>query len=184
MKAQLGPRRPAGSPVMTVALGWHILSPPGKDPVVWHNGGTGGYRTFMGFDAKTGVGVVVLTNAATATGGDDIGFHLLTGAPLSKAAAPQTAIEVDAKVLESYVGRYQFTPKVFMTVTRYGNRLFAVISGQAIAEIFPETSTKFFWKVVDAQVTFDVGPDGRASGIVLHQDGRDVPAKRVEDAPG
>ncbi|HEY2357025.1 MAG TPA: serine hydrolase [Phenylobacterium sp.] len=182
MKAQLGPRRPAGSPVMTVALGWHILSPPGKDPIVWHNGGTGGYRTFMGFDAKTGVGVVVLTNAATATGGDDIGFHLLSGTPLSKAPAPHTAIEVDSKLLETYVGRYQFTPKVFMTVTRYGNRLFAVISGQAIAEIFPESPTKFFWKVVDAQVTFEVGPDGRASGVVLHQDGRDVPAKRVEDA--
>ncbi|HEX5264161.1 MAG TPA: DUF3471 domain-containing protein, partial [Phenylobacterium sp.] len=76
------------------------------------------------------------------------------------------------------------TPKVFMTVTRYGNRLFAVISGQAIAEIFPETPTKFFWKVVDAQVSFEVGPDGRASGVVLHQEGRDVSAKRVEDAPG
>ena len=184
MKAQLAPRRPAGSPVMAVALGWHILSPPGQDPIVWHNGGTGGYRTFMGFDAKAGIGVVVLTNTANAVGGDDIGFHLLTGAPLSKAPAPHTAIEVEAKVLESYVGRYQFTPKVFLTVTRYGNRLFAVISGQPIAEIFPETPTKFFWKVVDAQMTFEVGPDGRASGIVLHQSGRDAPAKRVEDVPG
>jgi CubicO group peptidase (beta-lactamase class C family) len=57
-----------------VGLAWHI-SKGAEGDVVWHNGGTGGYRTFAGFVKETGKGVVVLTNS---TGGaDDIGMHLL-----------------------------------------------------------------------------------------------------------
>lgn len=57
-----------------VGLGWHIQE-GAEGPVIWHNGGTGGYRTFCGFVKETGVGVVVLTNSDT--GADDIGFKLL-----------------------------------------------------------------------------------------------------------
>jgi CubicO group peptidase (beta-lactamase class C family) len=183
MRAQLAPRRPAGSPVMSVALGWHILSPPGKDPIVWHNGGTGGYRSFMGFDPKSGVGVVVLANAVTAAGGDDIGFHLLAGLPLSPSPSVHHAVSVAAGALDAVVGRYQFAPKVFIKVTRAGDKLMAQITGQPQAQLFPEGPTRFFWKVADAQITFEIGADGRASAATLHQNGRDVAAKRVEDGP-
>lgn len=57
-----------------VGLGWHISKGAAGD-VIWHNGGTGGYRTFAGFVRETGKGVVVLTNSDK--GADDIGFHLL-----------------------------------------------------------------------------------------------------------
>jgi serine-type D-Ala-D-Ala carboxypeptidase/endopeptidase len=43
--------------------------------IVWHGGGTGGYRTLIAFDPTLHLGVVVLTNSAS--GADDIGFHLL-----------------------------------------------------------------------------------------------------------
>ena len=61
-------------PGMSVGLGWHIRH-VGESRIVWHNGGTGGYRTFLGFDPDQGVAVVVLTNSGQ--GADDIGFHLL-----------------------------------------------------------------------------------------------------------
>lgn len=57
-----------------VGLGWHITKGAAGD-VIWHNGGTGGYRTFAGFVKETGKGVVVLTNSSK--GADDIGFRLL-----------------------------------------------------------------------------------------------------------
>jgi CubicO group peptidase (beta-lactamase class C family) len=60
---------------MSIGLNWHILALP-KDTIVWHNGGTGGYRTFIGFSPVTHLGVVVLTNSG-GTGSDDLGFHLL-----------------------------------------------------------------------------------------------------------
>lgn len=60
-----------------VGLGWHI-SKGAEGDVIWHNGGTGGYRTFAGFVKETGKGVVVLTNSDK--GADDLGFHLLNSA--------------------------------------------------------------------------------------------------------
>lgn len=67
-------RTQTSSPAMSVGLGWHIRNAP-SGPIVWHNGGTGGYRAFMGFDPATKVGVVLLTN--TAVSADNIGFHLI-----------------------------------------------------------------------------------------------------------
>jgi CubicO group peptidase (beta-lactamase class C family) len=70
-------RQSTGSPGLEIGLGWLILTANGKE-IVWHNGGTGGYRSFIGYDAKARTGVVVLSNASTAAGVDDIGFGLLS----------------------------------------------------------------------------------------------------------
>lgn len=59
---------------LKVGLGWHI-SDNGKTQIIWHNGGTGGYRTFCGFIKDKKIGVVVLSNMNISA--DDIGFHLL-----------------------------------------------------------------------------------------------------------
>ena len=67
-------RRPAGSDAMKIGMGWHVMTRPDR-VLTWHNGGTGGYRTFIGFDAKNKRGVVVLTNMSMSA--DDIGLHLL-----------------------------------------------------------------------------------------------------------
>jgi serine-type D-Ala-D-Ala carboxypeptidase/endopeptidase len=53
------------------------------DTIVWHNGGTAGYRTFAGFVPSRRVAVVVLTNSG-GEGADDLGWHLLDpGLPLA-----------------------------------------------------------------------------------------------------
>lgn len=67
-------RAPAGTE-MQIGLNWHIII-AGKDTVIWHNGGTGGYRTFIGFRPHKNIGVVVLSNQGGA-GVDDIGFEVL-----------------------------------------------------------------------------------------------------------
>lgn len=76
MATMLSIRRRTGTAGREVALGWHILTKKGRE-VVWHNGGTGGYRSFIGFDGEARTGVVVLSNASTHEGVDDIGRHLL-----------------------------------------------------------------------------------------------------------
>ncbi len=177
MAAQIVPRRPAGVASMEVALGWHV-STRKHGQAIWHNGGTGGYRTFVALEPTTGTGVVVLTNASTERGGDDIGFHLLLGAPLAPAPKERIAISVDPEVLETYVGRYELPGGRSLTVTRDGAQLFAEVQG--LHEIFPETPTDFFWKVVNAQVTFKLGRSGRVTGAVVHQGGRDTLAKRLK----
>jgi CubicO group peptidase (beta-lactamase class C family) len=57
-----------------VGLGWQTGHSTNRT-VIWHGGGTGGFRSLIAFDPGTGLGVVVLCNSAT--GVDDLGFHLL-----------------------------------------------------------------------------------------------------------
>jgi len=49
MNAMLEVRRPAGQ--TKIGLGWLIYSTDGRE-IAWHNGGTGGFRSFVGYDPK------------------------------------------------------------------------------------------------------------------------------------
>ena len=88
------------------------------------------------------------------------------------------AIKLDPALYDAYVGEYELAPNFSITVTREGDQIFGQPTGQGKAELFPQSETEFFLKVVDAQVTFEKGPDGKATGLVLHQNGRNIPAKR------
>jgi D-alanyl-D-alanine-carboxypeptidase/D-alanyl-D-alanine-endopeptidase len=66
--------RKSVGPAMSIGMNWHIRRVNDRD-VVWHNGGTGGYRTWIGFDKTSKVAAVVLTNSAL--GNDDLGFDLV-----------------------------------------------------------------------------------------------------------
>jgi CubicO group peptidase (beta-lactamase class C family) len=173
MASMLQVRRPTGQPELQIALGWHIYTTNGKE-IVWHDGGTGGYRSFLGFDPKTRIGIVALSNAATVAGVYDIGRHLLDP------SVPHKQVKVDPQLYDGYVGAYEFAPNFILTVSREGDHLFTQATGQSKFEIFPESERDYFLKVVDAQVTFLTDSQGRATELVLHQNGRDQHGKRVE----
>ncbi len=275
-------RWPTGQGPMEIALGWHIFKTPGGD-IVWHNGGTGGYRTFMGYDPRTRVGVVVLSNTSTRPESDDIGRHLLdASAPLIQNFPPPPASRVEVKVdpavlrslrravsvragrdlhgdagrqpvpraahrpagvrdlrrereevlpqggrraahvrdrragqgdrglvlhqngidqrapriegepvtpkavtlapevLDRYTGRYQLTPALVITITRQDARLFAQLTGQPAFEVFASTEREFFFTVVNAQLVFEGESAGRATAVVLHQNGQTPRAPRID----
>ena len=184
MADEVSVRKPAGAPDMQIAYAWHIQS-KGGNSIIWHNGGTGGYRTYMGYDPKAGTGVVVLTNISTNAGTDDIGRHLLDASyPLLKVDPPaeHKEIPLDSKIFDRYAGTYQLAPNVLMTMSRDGNKFYTQLTGQPKFEVFAESDRKFFLKVVDAQLTFDVDAQGAATQVTLHQNGRDQPAKRIDEA--
>ena len=161
-----------GSP-MRIGLNWHILTPFGR-PLVWHNGGTGGYRTFIGFDDANDRGVVVLSNQNVSV--DDIGFHLLEQrAPLAPVPVARKEISVDPAVLETYVGVYELSPMFSITISRVGPSLYLQATGQPRLQLFAESPTAFFVKEVDAQVTFEKDAGGKVTRLILHQGGADVP---------
>jgi len=60
------------------------------------------------------------------------------------------------------------------------NRLLVQIGGQDFREIFPETETNFFMKELNIQFTFQRNDRGQVTGLVLRQNGVDLPAKRTE----
>jgi CubicO group peptidase (beta-lactamase class C family) len=169
------PLRPAGAPRMRIGLAWHILHKVSRT-IVWHNGETGGYHSFIGFDPDARRGVVVLSNSATSI--DDIGMHLLD--PSSPLTSVDRPVAVDTVILESYVGTYQFTPQFSIEITRSGSSLFARATGQARLPIFPRSQTDFYLREIPASITFHLDSLGAVVGLVLHQNGNDVPGRKVQ----
>jgi CubicO group peptidase (beta-lactamase class C family) len=184
MASMLAVRRPTGTPGLEIALGWHVLSLPGGPSgreIVWHNGGTGGYRCFIGFDPSERTGVVVLSNMFTNAGVDDIGRHLLDASlPLIQPPAVRKEVALTPEQLDRNVGKYELAPTFVLTVTRDGNRLFLQATGQPRFELFAASERDFFLKAVDAQVTFEAEGQERATRLILHQNGAHQPAKRIE----
>ena len=159
-----------------IGLNWIIMN-TGDDKVIWHNGGTGGYHAFAGFDPDRGVGAVVLTNSSHDT--DDIGMHLInSNIPLREPPAERTEVEVLADIFETYAGDYQLEANFLLTITVEDGTIWAQATGQPNVQIYPESDTEFFYKVVDAQITFEADESGNITGLVLHQGGADMPAPK------
>jgi CubicO group peptidase (beta-lactamase class C family) len=174
MKSLLTVRRETPAPHLEIALGWFVTKLGDGREIIWHNGGTGGYRSYLGYDRKNGTGVVVLSNMYTDEGVDDIGRHLLDPAtPVLTPPQGRRKISVDPATLDRYIGVYELAPKFVITITREDGQLFAQATGQAKLEIYPESQNRFFYEIVDAQITFE------SDGLILHQGG-DHRAKRVD----
>ncbi len=56
------------------ASGW-LLRQTRNGPIVWHNGGTGGFKSHIGFAPQLGVGIVILTNQGTGLMADALAFR-------------------------------------------------------------------------------------------------------------
>jgi CubicO group peptidase (beta-lactamase class C family) len=155
-----------------------VLPQPGGSPMLQHEGGTGGYRSYVGCIPALRRGVVVLSNSIVGAV-SDLGAHVLDTrwAPLWF----RQEAEVNPATFDRLVGLYRLSPAMVLQVTRTGDRLFARLSGQPAYRIFPMSEWRFFYKTVGAQITFE--PDNvtdRATRLILHQNGRDIAAPRIE----
>jgi CubicO group peptidase (beta-lactamase class C family) len=160
-----------------VGLGLIHTKDRGEDGY-YHDGGTGGYRATVYVRPASGVAVVVLASNAQA-------------APLPWLAAweakgqqpvARAEIALPAAALEDYVGVYSIDKSARFTVLRRGDGLVARLTGQPFFPIFASARDEFFYKVVDAQLSFRRDASGKIEGLTLHQNGRDIPARR-EDVP-
>ncbi|RPJ02992.1 MAG: DUF3471 domain-containing protein, partial [Candidatus Aminicenantes bacterium] len=93
--------------------------------------------------------------------------------------AARKEVAVDPKLYDRLVGDYELAPQFTLTVLRRGDKLISQATGQSEVELFPESETRFFLKVVDAQVDFVIDASGAVTGLVLHQGGQDLPARKI-----
>ncbi|HMI04561.1 MAG TPA: serine hydrolase [Pedobacter sp.] len=85
---------------------------------------------------------------------------------------------VSEKDLDSYLGDYQLTPKLVLTITREGKQVYAQATGQSRIEAFAETSSKFFFKVIHANMEFVKDDQGKVTKMIFNQGGR-IEAKKL-----
>jgi len=92
----------------------------------------------------------------------------------------RTAIDLPATALPPYVGLYELAQGVTIDVTTRDGALYAKSSnGGDAVRLWPETNTDFFVKEADVQVSFTRDATGTVTGLVVHQFGRDRPAKKT-----
>jgi D-alanyl-D-alanine-carboxypeptidase/D-alanyl-D-alanine-endopeptidase len=168
--ALLDVRRQTDADPQVAAAGWFVRNQH-DDEIVWKDGGTGGYATFIGYSARSGIAAVLLANTSNWFTTPRIGWHLIN--PAYPLPTMRQAVPIDPAKLPPLAGRYPLTPNFVLTVTPRDGHLMVQATNQDEYEVFPESDTRFFYRVVDAQLTFELGPDGNATAVVLHQNGRD-----------
>jgi D-alanyl-D-alanine-carboxypeptidase/D-alanyl-D-alanine-endopeptidase len=171
------PRVPA-STANEIGLGWHI----GRNgSLVWHNGQTGGYHSYCAFVPERKVGVVVLANTGTNLV-DELGVRLidrLLDMP-AEGLTLRKETKLKPEVMDQRVGRFLMTPVFALTISREGDRLYCQATDQPKFRIYAESETDFFYKAVEAQLTFTVNDKGQANILTLRQNGLKLPGLRAD----
>lgn len=115
------------------------------------------------FSMKEGKKIVVFKNRINKEKGISVN---------KKAPEEKKEITVAANILKQYVGNYELQPGFVLAITSKENKLFAQATGQPQFELFAETKTKFFLKVVQATVEFHKNEKGVVESLTLFQGGR------------
>jgi hypothetical protein len=177
--ARMATGRGGGRDNARIGLAWNIEAADGVE-IVWHGGASYGSRAFAGYEAKSRVGVVVLSNYNSGSGIDDIGRYLLNPAARvddgSRVKPSERMVSmVPPRLLNAYAGRYRFSNDGIWSVRRDGTRFFITRPAEPEFEVFPEGDFEkgnddFFSKGADALFTFefDKDPPTVASQIVFH----------------
>lgn len=146
--------------------------------IIEHGGAWQGFTSHIARYVDDKLTVIVLANRAGANPGAVA--HGIAGISNPELTPPERKeARVDPKIFDDYVGQYELAPGLVLSITREADKLWAQVSDQPKSELFPESETKFFLKVVDAQVTFVRDAGGKVTRLVLHQTG-DHEAKRIK----
>lgn len=149
--------------------------------LVKHGGGINGFSTYMIHIPDMQSLVVVLSNVASHRPGrmaHDL-VSILLQQPY-KLPRTRQAIELGPAAYDGLLGIYRLGPSFRIRIAREGGHLYSAVSDKSKDELFAESHTEFFYKAVDAQITFIRDGKGRAHRLVLHQDGRDTVGIRIE----
>ncbi len=139
-----------------------------------HDGGTGGFRSTIRVRPPSGRAVVVLASNAAA----DPGAWLTAWQAGGREPVARAEVALPGESLDEYVGVYSIDKTARFTLVRRGDGLVARLTGQPFFPIFATTKDEFFYKVVDAQLSFHRDAAGKVDRVTLHQNGRDIPAPR------
>jgi CubicO group peptidase (beta-lactamase class C family) len=161
------------------ALGVVVRTANGRK-VVQHGGGIDGFNTYLAYypDNKLTVAVLANINGETPT---QLAANLaeLANGGVVKLTSERKEIPLPVATLSKYVGTYEIAAGVTMVMRLDGDHLTTQLTGQQAFPVFAESETKFFLKVVDAQVEFFMDASGAVTHAVMYQNGRERKVLRL-----
>ncbi|HEY4530328.1 MAG TPA: serine hydrolase [Luteimonas sp.] len=174
---ELAQRPLGGEPPM--AMNWMLMPVAGRI-VLAHEGGTGGFSSFVSVDPEAGRGVVVLSDTSwNAIGGlGSLALHLVD--PSLPLGAPRVTATPPQALLDGLVGDYQLQGMMKISLRQQDGRLFAQAEGQPGFELAYDSAGDFHPLAVDALLRPQQKADG-GHAFTWMQNGGVVPATRLEE---
>lgn len=154
-------------------FGWMIEDLKDYGKIVSHSGGWGGYSTYIERHITNDKTIIILENSTSS-----FPVNKLRKVLYDIKEEAKTEIKLPDAILASYVGEYELAPGYIVAITKDGNQLNTQLTGQQAFPIYPYTETKFFLKVVEANIEFVKDDKGVVTKLVLNQNGREIPALR------
>ncbi|WP_010248813.1 serine hydrolase [Acetivibrio cellulolyticus] len=165
-------------------LGWFVRDDESLGKVVFHGGNTLSFTADISRYVDKDIAIIMTINNGyydvdTLTG---ILAGIVQGKKYELPSEPK-AIELESGITDKYVGTYEYVKGYNIIITKSGDQLFAQVTGQAKAEIYPEAEDEFFYRSVDARISFKKNENSEVTGLVLKQGNADIEAKRIGSAP-
>ncbi|MBP7655886.1 MAG: serine hydrolase [Pseudoxanthomonas sp.] len=162
-----------------MAMNW-MLMPVGGRTVHVHEGGTGGFSSFVSFDIEKQRGVVILSDTTWNSIGSlgSLGLHLVDASfPLG---APRREARPDGTLLDALAGEYELAGGMKMTLRRQGDALEIQPAGQGRYAMGYDSAGDFYPREFDAVLRPRRTAEGQS--FTWMQMGAALPAKRIDAA--
>lgn len=161
------------------AYGWYVGEKFGRR-VVSHGGMIEGYTAFIERFPEEKVTVIILSNLdSTPTSRLARELAAIIFNVPHKPGKERTAINLNPKVYDAYVGRYELSRNFIITITKEDDRLMGKVTGRPKIELFPASATEFFVKGLDAQIIFVRDRSGIITHAILHLNGHEAQVKKI-----
>lgn len=150
------------------------------DTLVHHGGGTGGFRSFVGYSPVSGRGAVVLSNSVANI--EDIGLHLLNPSAFhAKELIEETGVSIAQ--LDRLTGIYTSDLLPPFTITHNGETLYAQLESQPALPYTAVSDTDFINSTVGAELHFEFDSEETAMAFILHQAGQQFRFEQSDEKP-
>ena len=163
-------------------MGMNWMRVPVKDrTVLMHEGGTGGFSSFVSIDPQRQRGVVILSDTTWNSIGSlgSLGLHLVDDSfPLGK---PRHEVAADPELLAALAGEYQLQGGMKMTLRARDGQLHGQAQGQPEFVMGHDDAGDFFPRVLDAVLRPQRKADG-SYAFTWTQMGAVIPASRIDAA--
>jgi CubicO group peptidase (beta-lactamase class C family) len=180
---------------LSYGLAWGLYWTP-YGQAFFKEGHDDSWRNYTVCFDKLGTGILIMTNSGN---GEGIykpllenllkntftpiaweGFTPYDQLPPRAPLKQHTAVQVDPKVLQKYLGRYGNPPNLILVIRQEGDHLSVQENDEPKQELFPESEKDFFSKLADDVYTFEMDSKGRVVRMVLHTGGENIPLNRIE----
>lgn len=165
-----------------IAMHWMLAQLNGRTFLA-HEGGTGGFSSFVAFDPERKFGVVILSDTALHERGGlgSLGLHLLDpkiplGKPRTSGSAPTRVLS--AEELNAYAGEYPLMPNFVLTVRVDGGTLTAQATGQGAFPLAPTDKDVFEAPDFGIVIRFQRDAAGKVVALKLDQGGHTLDGQR------